>query len=62
MASYSLIDYVELHEKANEGAITEKEFKSIFKQMQKDDETPYNDKEKIVIKELYKDVVKFSLF
>jgi hypothetical protein len=62
MASYSIIDYVMLHEKANNGEISEKEFKNAYKSMRKDDETPYNEKEKIVIKELYKDIIKFSIF
>ena len=62
MAWYSLIDYVNLHEDYMQDKISLKEFKAQFKLMQKEDETPYNEKEKIVIKELYKEVAGWKLF
>ncbi|HOK39511.1 MAG TPA: hypothetical protein PLD27_00525 [bacterium] len=62
MCYYSLIDYINLREYYYQNKIDENEFKKRFKELQKKDKTPYNDKEKIVIKEIYKEIAGWSIF
>lgn len=56
MGSYLLIDYIMLREDCVEENIDETEFTTRYKQMYEDDETLYNEKEKIIINELYEEI------